>query len=157
MKKLFLLDAYALIFRAYFAFARNPRVTSKGLDTSAVYGFLLALLDVMEKEKPSHLAVVFDVGGSEVREQLYPAYKAHRDETPEGTRSVLDREAPGLAEAMRSVNPLGRLSRGLAGLRAGCVIINTPGSPKGCVEQLSAVLDVLEHAVALANQTPTEH
>ncbi|NBQ99878.1 MAG: MogA/MoaB family molybdenum cofactor biosynthesis protein [Actinobacteria bacterium] len=82
---------------------------------------------------------------------------APRDETPEGTRSVLDREAPGLAEAMRSVNPLGRLSRGLAGLRAGCVIINTPGSPKGCVEQLSAVLDVLEHAVALANQTPTEH
>ena len=86
MKKLFLLDAYALIFRAYFAFARNPRVTSKGLDTSAVYGFLLALLDVMEKEKPSHLAVVFDVGGSEVREQLYPAYKAHRDETPEGIK-----------------------------------------------------------------------
>ncbi len=86
MKKLFLLDAYALIFRAYFAFARNPRVTSKGLDTSAVYGFLLALLDVIEKEKPSHLAVVFDIGGSQVREQLYPEYKAHRDETPEGIK-----------------------------------------------------------------------
>ena len=86
MKKLFLLDAYALIFRAYFAFARNPRVTSKGLDTSAVYGFLLALLDVIEKEKPSHLAVVFDIGGSQAREQLYPEYKAHRDETPEGIK-----------------------------------------------------------------------
>ncbi|MFZ9777645.1 MAG: DNA polymerase, partial [Schleiferiaceae bacterium] len=86
MKKLFLLDAYALIFRAYFAFARNPRVTSKGLDTSAVYGFLLALLDVIEKEKPSHLAVVFDIGGSEVREQLFPDYKGNRDETPEGIK-----------------------------------------------------------------------
>ena len=86
MKKLFLLDAYALIFRAYFAFARNPRVTSKGLDTSAVYGFLLALLDVIEKEKPSHLAVVFDIGGSEVREQLFSEYKANRDETPEGIK-----------------------------------------------------------------------
>ncbi|MGA1364598.1 MAG: DNA polymerase I [Schleiferiaceae bacterium] len=86
MKKLFLLDAYALIFRAYFAFARNPRVTSKGLDTSAVYGFLLALLDVIEKEKPSHLAVVFDIGGSEVREQLFPEYKGNRDETPEGIK-----------------------------------------------------------------------
>ncbi|MEY4968265.1 MAG: hypothetical protein RLZZ261_36 [Bacteroidota bacterium] len=86
MKKLFLLDAYALIFRAYFAFARNPRVTSKGLDTSAIYGFLLALVDVIEKEKPSHLAVVFDIGGSEVREQLFPDYKANRDETPEGIK-----------------------------------------------------------------------
>jgi DNA polymerase-1 len=86
MKKLFLLDAYALIFRAYFAFARNPRVTSKGLDTSAVYGFLLALLDVIEKEKPSHLAVVFDIGGSEVRERLFPEYKGNRDETPEGIK-----------------------------------------------------------------------
>ena len=86
MKKLFLLDAFALIFRAYFAFARNPRVTSKGLDTSAVYGFLLALLDVIEKEKPSHLAVVFDIGGSEVREQLFSEYKANRDETPEGIK-----------------------------------------------------------------------
>jgi DNA polymerase-1 len=86
MKKLFLLDAFALIYRADFAFARNPRVTSKGLDTSAVYGFLLALLDVIEKEKPSHLAVVFDIGGSQAREQLYPEYKAHRDETPEGIK-----------------------------------------------------------------------
>jgi DNA polymerase-1 len=85
-QRLFLLDAYALIFRAYFAFAKNPRVTSSGLDTSAIYGFALALMDVLEKEKPSHLAVVFDIGGSEAREAAYPAYKAHRDETPEGIK-----------------------------------------------------------------------
>ena len=84
--RLFLLDAYALIFRAYFAFARNPRVNSKGVDTSAVYGFMLALLDVLEKEKPSHIAVVFDIGGSQVREELFPEYKANRDETPEGIK-----------------------------------------------------------------------
>ncbi|MFM8602199.1 MAG: molybdenum cofactor biosynthesis protein B [Actinomycetota bacterium] len=82
---------------------------------------------------------------------------APRDETPEGTRAVIEREAPGLAEAMRAVNPLGRLSRGVAGVRGECIIMNTPGSPKGCVEQLGAVLDVLPHAVALISQTPTEH
>jgi molybdenum cofactor synthesis domain-containing protein len=82
---------------------------------------------------------------------------APRDETPEGTRQVIDREAPGLAEAMRAVSPLGRLSRGIAGIVGGCVVINTPGSPKGCVEQLNAVIDVLPHAVALLNQTPTDH
>mgnify|MGYP003321000414 FL=1 len=84
--RLYLLDAYALIFRAYFAFARNPRVNSKGVDTSAVYGFMLALLDVLEKEKPTHIAVVFDVGGSQAREELFPEYKANRDETPEGIK-----------------------------------------------------------------------
>ena len=82
---------------------------------------------------------------------------APRDETPEGTRQVIDREAPGLAEAMPAVSPLGRLSRGIAGIVGGCVVINTPGSPKGCVEQLNAVIDVLPHAVALLNQTPTDH
>lgn len=82
---------------------------------------------------------------------------APRDETPEGTCQVIDREAPGLAEAMRAVSPLGRLSRGIAGIVGGCVVINTPGSPKGCVEQLNAVIDVLPHAVALLNQTPTDH
>ncbi len=80
-----------------------------------------------------------------------------RDETPEGTRAVIGREAPGLAEAMRAVNPLGRLSRGVAGVRGECIIVNTPGSPKGCVEQLAAVLDVLPHAVALLGQNPTDH
>lgn len=82
---------------------------------------------------------------------------APRDETPEGTRAVIEREAPGLAEAMRGVNPLGRLSRGLAGITGQCIIINTPGSPKGCVEQLNAVADVLAHAVALLAESPTDH
>lgn len=80
-----------------------------------------------------------------------------RDLTPEGTRAVIEREAPGLSEAMRLVNPLGRLSRGIAGMRGGAVICNTPGSPKGCVEQLGAILDVLPHAVRLLNAEPTDH
>lgn len=80
-----------------------------------------------------------------------------RDVTPEATLMVIDRQAPGLAEAMRAGNPLGRLSRGIAGIFQNAVIINTPGSPAGCVEQLACVIDVLEHAVSLLNQTPTEH
>jgi len=82
---------------------------------------------------------------------------APRDQTPEGTRAVIEREAPGLAEAMRSVNPLGRLSRGIAGTVGRCIILNTPGSPRGCVEQLGAVIGVLPHAVALLAETPTRH
>jgi molybdopterin adenylyltransferase len=74
---------------------------------------------------------------------------APRDLTPEGTRAVIDREAPGLAEAMRLVNPLGRLSRGIAGTLGHTVVVNTPGSPTGAVECLEAVLDVLPHALAL--------
>jgi len=80
-----------------------------------------------------------------------------RDLTPEGTRQVVEREAPGLAEAMRLVNPLGRLSRGIAGVRGTTVILNTPGSTKGCVEQLEAVLDVLPHALRLLAESPTQH
>jgi molybdopterin adenylyltransferase len=72
-----------------------------------------------------------------------------RDLTPEGTRLVIDREAPGLAEAMRLVNPLGRLSRAVAGSVGEALVLNTPGSPKGAVECLEAVLDVLPHALAL--------
>jgi len=82
---------------------------------------------------------------------------APRDQTPEGTRQVLDREAPGIAEAMRLVSPLGRLSRGTAGTRGRSIICNTPGSPKGCVEQLEAVLDVIPHALRLLHETPTHH
>ncbi len=82
---------------------------------------------------------------------------APRDQTPEGTRAVLDREAPGLAEAMRLCNPLGRLSRGVAGMRSGCIIVNTPGSTKGCVEQLEAVIDVLPHALRLLHDTDGSH
>jgi molybdenum cofactor synthesis domain-containing protein len=80
-----------------------------------------------------------------------------RDLTPEGTKAVVEREAPGLAEAMRLVSPLGRLSRGIAGIRGTAVILNTPGSPKGCVEQLEAVLDVLPHALRLLAERPTQH
>lgn len=72
-----------------------------------------------------------------------------RDLTPEGTRRVIEREAPGLAEAMRLVNPLGRLSRGVAGTLGGALVLNVPGSPKGSVECLEAVLDVVPHALAL--------
>jgi len=82
---------------------------------------------------------------------------APRDQTPEGTRLVVEREAPGIAEAMRLVNPLGRLSRGIAGIRGLSIICNTPGSPKGCVEQLTAVLDVLPHALRLLDESPTQH
>jgi molybdenum cofactor synthesis domain-containing protein len=82
---------------------------------------------------------------------------APRDQTPEGTRAVIEREAPGLAEAMRLVSPLGRLSRGIAGIRGQAIICNTPGSPKGCVEQLGAILDVLPHALRLLADAPTQH
>jgi molybdenum cofactor synthesis domain-containing protein len=82
---------------------------------------------------------------------------APRDQTPEGTRAVIERQAPGLAEAMRLVSPHGRLSRGVAGVRGTAIICNTPGSPKGCVEQLAAVLDVLPHALALLHGHPTSH
>jgi molybdopterin adenylyltransferase len=82
---------------------------------------------------------------------------APRDQTPEGTRAVIERDAPGLAEAMRLVNPLGRLARGAAGVRGKALIVNTPGSPQGCVEQLGAILDVLPHALRLLADVPTEH
>ncbi len=82
---------------------------------------------------------------------------APRDQTPEGTRDAIEREAPGLAEAMRLVSPFGRLSRGIAGVRGQVIVCNTPGSPKGCVEQLGAVLDVLPHALRLLHEAPTEH
>ncbi len=82
---------------------------------------------------------------------------APRDQSPEGTRMVIEREAPGLAEAMRLVSPLGRLSRGIAGIRGQAIICNTPGSPKGCVEQLAAIIDVLPHALRLLADSPTSH
>ena len=82
-----------------------------------------------------------------------------RDSTPEGTRAVIDREAPGLAEAMRLVNPLGRLSRGVAGTLGTALVLNTPGSSKGCVETVDAVIDVVGHAVRLLvdNYDPHPH
>lgn len=88
-KKLFLLDAYALIFRAYYAFIKNPRVTSKGLNTSAIFGFLLALEEVLHKQKPTHIAVVFDTPAPTFRHEMYHEYKAHRDETPEDIKKAV--------------------------------------------------------------------
>jgi len=82
-KKLFLLDAYALIFRAYYAFIKNPRINSKGLNTSAMFGFTNVLLDILKKEKPSHMAVVFDPHEDTIRVEEFPEYKANREETPE--------------------------------------------------------------------------
>ncbi|KGO80543.1 DNA polymerase I [Flavobacterium beibuense F44-8] len=85
-KRLFLLDAYALIFRGYYAFIKNPRINSKGMDTSAIMGFMNSLLDVIKREKPDHLAVAFDKGGSAVRTEMFTEYKANRDETPEAIK-----------------------------------------------------------------------
>ncbi len=89
-RKLFLLDAYALIYRAYFAFAKNPRVNTKGQNTSAAFGFTNVLIDVLKTEKPTHIAVVFDPpGGSTMRQEEFEAYKAHREEMPEDIRSMI--------------------------------------------------------------------
>lgn len=85
-KRLFLVDAYALIFRGYYAFIKNPRINSKGVDTSAIMGFMNSLLDVIKRERPDHLAVCFDKGGSADRVEMYEAYKANRDETPEAIK-----------------------------------------------------------------------
>ena len=82
---------------------------------------------------------------------------APRDQTPEGTKEILEREAPGMAEAMRLASPLGRLSRGVAGIRGHCIILNTPGSPAGAVECFKAVVDVLPHALDLLGEQATRH
>jgi len=113
------------------------RVVADGVDSVAA-----ALLDMSE----DFAGLIVSTGGTGF---------APRDLTPEATRSVIEREAPGLAEAMRLVSPLGRLSRGIAGVIGGAVVLNTPGSPKGCVEQLDAVLDVVPHALRLLNDHPT--
>ena len=84
--RLFLLDAYALIFRGYYAFIKNPRINSKGIDTSAILGFTNSLFDVIKKERPDHLAVAFDKGGSKFRNDIFADYKANRSETPEAIK-----------------------------------------------------------------------
>ena len=100
-KKLFLLDAFALIYRAYFAFAKNPRMSSKGLNTSAAFGFTNALIDIIKTEEPTHLAVVFDPpGGSTHRNVDFEAYKAHREEMPEGIRTMIEP----IKDIIRSMN-----------------------------------------------------
>lgn len=86
MKKLFLIDAYAIIYRAYYAFIRNPRINSKGLNTSAIFGFINTLEDVLKREKPTHIAVAFDPKGKTFRHEAYELYKAQREATPEDIR-----------------------------------------------------------------------
>lgn len=87
MEKLFLLDAYALIYRAYYAFIKNPRINSKGFNTSALLGFVNTLEDVMKKENPTHIGVAFDPKGKTFRHEAFEQYKAHREETPEDIRA----------------------------------------------------------------------
>ncbi|MBZ4036080.1 DNA polymerase I [Flavobacterium sp. 17A] len=99
-KRLFLLDAYALIFRGYYAFIKNPRINSKGMDTSAIMGFMNSLLDVIKREKPDHLAVAFDKEGSHARTEMYSDYKANRDETPEAIKIAV----PYIQELLRAMH-----------------------------------------------------
>ncbi|CAI2766601.1 DNA polymerase I [Flavobacterium collinsii] len=99
-KRLFLLDAYALIFRGYYAFIKNPRINSKGMDTSAIMGFMNSLLDVIKREKPDHLAVAFDKGGSQLRNELFPEYKANRDVTPEAIKIAV----PYICELLKAMH-----------------------------------------------------
>ena len=86
-EKLFLLDAYALIFRGYYAFIKNPRINSRGLDTSAVLGFTNSLFDLINREKPKYIAVAFDKGGSKNRRMLLNEKKSNRKETPEAKKN----------------------------------------------------------------------
>jgi DNA polymerase I len=99
-RKLFLIDAYALIFRAYYAFMKNPRINSKGLNTSAIFGFTNALIEVIRKESPSHLAVVFDPPGGSFRNETYAEYKANRNETPEDIK----RSVPWILQVLEGLN-----------------------------------------------------
>tara|TARA_B100000767_G_scaffold259016_1_gene268339 strand:- start:8792 stop:11629 length:2838 start_codon:yes stop_codon:yes gene_type:complete len=99
-KRLFLLDAFALIFRGYYAFIKNPRINSTGMDTSAIFGFMNSLLDVIKREKPDHLAVCFDKGGSDFRTKLYGEYKANRGETPEAIKIAV----PYIQKILRGMN-----------------------------------------------------
>ena len=87
--RLFLLDAYALIFRAYYAFIKNPRVTTKGLNTSAIFGFILALEEILQKQKPTHIAVVFDHPSKTFRHEMFNDYKATRNETPDDIKIAI--------------------------------------------------------------------
>ena len=99
-KRLFLIDAYALIFRGYYAFIKNPRINSKGVDTSAILGFTNSLFDVIKREKPDYLAVCFDKGGSQDRIKIFDQYKANRDETPEAIKVAV----PIIEKILKSLN-----------------------------------------------------
>ncbi len=100
MEKLFLLDAYALIYRAYYAFIKNPRINSKGLNTSAILGFVNTLEEVLRKENPTHIGIAFDPAGPTFRHEAYEAYKAQREETPEAIRQSV----PIIKDIIRAYN-----------------------------------------------------
>ena len=114
-KRLFLLDAYALIYRAYYAFNKNPRINSKGLNTSAILGFTNSLYDILQNEKPSHIAVVFDVGEPTQRTTDFTEYKANREETPEDIKLAV----PYIIEIIKGFNIP---AIGLAGYEADDII-----------------------------------
>ena len=118
------------------------------VETHAVADGVASVAGALSRLTANFIGVVVTTGGTGF---------APRDHTPEGTREVIEREAPGLAEAMRLVNPLGRLSRGMAGIRGRAIVLNTPGSPAGAVECLQAVIDVLPHAIELLAEQPTRH
>ncbi|NQY29979.1 MAG: DNA polymerase I, partial [Flavobacteriaceae bacterium] len=99
-KRVFLLDAFALIFRGYYALIKNPRITSKGMDVSAVMGFTNSLFDILRKDKPEYLAVCFDKKGSKLRRELFPEYKANRQETPEAIKIAV----PIIQEILKAMN-----------------------------------------------------
>ncbi|MDZ7650936.1 MAG: hypothetical protein U5K54_29490 [Cytophagales bacterium] len=99
-KKLFLLDAYALIYRAHFAFTKNPRINSKGHNTSVPFGFTNTLLEVIQKQKPTHIAVAFDTAAPTFRDEIFEAYKANRQESPEDIRAGI----PIVKEIIRGFN-----------------------------------------------------
>jgi molybdenum cofactor synthesis domain-containing protein len=126
-------------------------LTSAGFEvvqTDAVADGVASVAGALTRFSGSFAGLVVTTGGTGF---------APRDQTPEGTREVIERDAPGLAEAMRLVSPLGRLSRAVAGIRGRSIILNTPGSPKGAVECLEAVIDVLPHALELLAEQPTRH
>ena len=87
MKKIYLLDAYALIYRAYYALIRSPRINSKGQNTSAIFGFVNTLEDLLKKENPDYVGIAFDPAGGTFRHEAYPAYKAQREATPEDIKA----------------------------------------------------------------------
>ncbi len=99
-KKLFLLDAYALIYRGYYAFIKNPRINSKGTDTSAVLGFMNSLLEIIRTQNPDYIAVAFDKGGSITRSEMFTEYKSNRDKTPEPILVAI----PYIKEILNSMN-----------------------------------------------------
>src|SRR5882757_1806658 len=100
VKKLFLLDAYALIYRAHFAFSKNPRISSKGINTSVPFGFTNTMLEVIQKQKPTHIGVAFDTPASTFRDEIFKEYKATRQEMPEDIRSGV----PKVKEIIRGFN-----------------------------------------------------